>query len=78
MKKWMIANLCFYLVACGNTEETPEPVSTVDSNLANDVDTVLPELYIDSHAGDTSFSIAIDSAGPTIMPGDTNYKKRRN
>lgn len=74
----MIASLCFVFIACSNAEETPEPVSTVDSNLANDVDTVLPELYIDSHAGDTSFSIAIDSAGPAIMPSDTNYKKRRN
>lgn len=78
MKKWMIASICLVLLACGNAEEAPEPVSTVDSNLAEDVDTVLPELYIDSHAGDTSFSVALDSAGRTIMPNDTNYNKPKN
>jgi hypothetical protein len=78
MKKWMIASLCLALVSCSNVEETPEPVSTVDSNLADEVDTVLPELYIDSHEGDTTFSIALDSAGPTILPGDTDYNKPKN
>ena len=63
-------------IGCNEAEETPEAVSTVDSNLADPNDTLLPELYIDPNTDDTSFSIALDSAGPTILGNDTNYQKR--
>ena len=62
-------------MACSNENTTPEPVSTVDSNVAEPHDSVLPELYIDNPTGDTSFTIALDSSGPVILPADTNYKK---
>ncbi len=64
-----------YLTACNNENTTPEPVSTVDSNLAEPNDTVLPELYIDPLTGDTTFSIALDSSVEAILPDDTSYQK---
>lgn len=78
MKKWLYVCLCLVFVACGDAEKAPEPVSTVDSNLANENDTLLPELYIDSHEGDTTFNVALDSAGRTILPKDTSYRNGGN
>jgi hypothetical protein len=76
MKKWMFVCLAIAFVACNEAEDAPEAVSTVDSNLADPNDTLLPELYIDPNTDDTSFSVALDSAGPTILGTDTNYRKQ--
>lgn len=73
MKKCMYIIISLCLWSCSDAESEPEPVSTVDSNLADPSDTVPPELYIDAHAEDTTFTIALDSAGKTILPEDTNY-----
>ena len=72
----MFVCLTLALVACNDAEEAPEPVSTVDSNLADPNDTLLPELYIDPNTDDTSFSVALDSVGQTILGNDTNYQKQ--
>lgn len=76
MKNWMFVMVTLFLISCNDAEETPEAVSTVDSNLADPNDTILPELYIDPNTEDTSFSIALDSAGRTILGNDTNYRKQ--
>ena len=76
MKNWMFVFVILFSIGCNEAEETPEAVSTVDSNLADPTDTTFPELYIDSHRGDTDFTIALDSAGETILPDDTNYNRR--
>lgn len=65
------------ILACSNESTQPEPVSTVDSNLADPTDTTLPELYLDNPRGDTTFTIALDSAGETILPEDTGYIKQK-
>lgn len=68
--------LCLCLMACSDENTTPEPVSTVDSNLAEPNDTMLPELYMDDAINDSNINIALDSTGRTILPNDTNYIKQ--
>lgn len=62
--------------SCTNSggEEDRTTVSTVDSNTVGTADSVPPILYLDDPKLD-SFPMAMDSAGPTIEPQDTQYKK---
>jgi len=76
VKIWIFLFMSLCLTACSNEVSEPEPVSTVDSNVAEPSDTVLPELYMDNESADTGFSIALDSSGKTILPDDTNYQKK--
>ena len=76
MSKWLFVLFCLSLWSCSDTVSAPEPVSTVDSNLAEPYDTVLPELYIDDPTEDTTFTIALDSTVETILPEDTAYQKK--
>ena len=76
MKTIWVGVLLMVCVSCHNN--TPEPnTSTIDSNVAGTPDSIPATLYLDSHRVDTSFPVAMDSAGPTIHPQDTNYRKHR-
>ena len=72
----MFLFLSLWLIACSNESTAPEPVSTVDSNLAEPGETILPELYMDDAMNDSNINIALDSSGRTILPNDTNYVKQ--
>ena len=73
MKTIWVGVLLMVCASCHNN--TPEPnTSTVDSNVAGAPDSIPATLYLDSHRVDTSFPVAMDSAGPTITPQDTNYR----
>lgn len=64
------------VVSC-NSKSPKQNFSTVDSNVAGNPDSIPSTLYLDSSRGDSSFSVALDSAGPTIKPQDTNYSNKR-
>jgi hypothetical protein len=65
--------LCCF--GCTTTEEEKDVhISTIDSNTVKITDTAPPLLYLDNPRLD-SFPMAMDSAGPTILPGDTIYQK---
>lgn len=79
MKKIM-AGLCLLVfTACFNESadsETTSTTPTLDSNTVTPVaDSNTAILYLDNPHSDT-FSIAMDSAGPTVTPADTILKKR--
>ena len=77
MKKWMGALMVLGFVGCNEpAAKKQQPVSTVDSNIMEQPEAGQPVLDIDSPRGDTSFSIAMDSAAPAILPEDTNYHRR--
>lgn len=73
MKKLMFFLFSLTLWSCSETASVPEPVSTVDSNLAEPNDSILPEMYLNDPNDDSNFNIALDSAGETILPQDTTY-----
>ncbi len=63
-------------IRCTSSEgETNTTFSTVDSNTVGNTDTIPDILYLDNPKLD-SFPMAMDSAGPTIEPEDTQYKKQ--
>ena len=62
-------------VSCSSSEGSEEAtISTVDSNTISTADTVPAILYLDNPQQD-SFPMTLDSAGPTIEPKDTQYRK---
>jgi hypothetical protein len=79
MKKIMAALCLFVFSACYNDNAesaTTSTTPTLDSNtVAPVVDSNTTILYLDNPLSDT-FSIAMDSAGPTVTPADTSVKKR--
>jgi hypothetical protein len=78
LKKLILVFTAFAFASCGNSSSTEEEsnTSTVDSNLAAPADPNLGLQNLDNPYADTSFEIAMDSAGPTIDPQDTNYTKK--
>ena len=68
--------LLLSITGCTDNAEsgTTNGFSTVDSNTIIPSDTVPPTIYLDDPSLDT-FPMALDSAGPTIEPKDTQYKK---
>ncbi len=62
-----------FLAACaGCTGSGPEkPVSTVDSNTIVTGDSIPAILHLDDAREDSSFSVALDSIGPTVDAADT-------
>ena len=79
MKKIM-AGLCLLaFTACDNDNAesaTTSTTPTLDSNTVTPVvDSNTAILYLDNPHSDT-FSIAMDSAGPTVTAADTSLKKR--
>lgn len=80
MKKIM-AGLCFLMFSgCYNdnadTQATPG-TPTLDSNTtAPVVDSNSTIMYLDNPHSDT-FSIAMDSAGPTVTADDTSLREKR-
>ncbi|MBD0279188.1 MAG: hypothetical protein ICV51_06845 [Flavisolibacter sp.] len=63
------------LFACNSHTEEPN-LSTLDSNTVVSGDSIPPAIYLDNPEIDTSFPVAMDSAGATIRPEDTNYLKK--
>jgi hypothetical protein len=76
MKKLIAALLLAGVVSCNN-ESPQQKLTTVDSNVAGNPDSLPQTLYLDSHRVDTSFPVAMDSAGPTVRPKDTSYSDDR-
>lgn len=76
MKTCLAGVVVFWLMGC-NSSNRPQKLSTVDSNVAGTPDSIPASLYIDSHRVDTSFPVAMDSAGPTVLPQDTHYQKKK-
>ena len=74
--KVFLTGIIFLLFISCNSEEPNNPLTTVDSNVAGNPDSIPATLHLDQRQGDTSFPVALDSAGPTISPQDTNYRKR--
>lgn len=54
--------------------EGPES-STIDSNTVNQSDSIPAILHLDN-ADDTTFSVALDSLGPTVNAGDTSGPRK--
>ena len=79
MKKIMAAMCLFVFSACYNDSAesaTTSTTPTLDSNTVTPVaDSNTAILYLDNPNSDT-FSIAMDSAGPTVTAADTSLKKR--
>jgi hypothetical protein len=73
MKMILAGVFIMVLVSC-NSNSPGKDFSTVDSNVAGTPDSIPSTLYLDSHQVDTSFPVAMDSAGATINPQDTNYQ----
>lgn len=69
-----IAGLLFVIGCTSNGESKEASVSTVDSNTVGTTDTTPQIIYLDNPKLD-SFSMAMDSEGPTIKPQDTQYIK---
>jgi hypothetical protein len=76
MKGCLIGMLLLALTSCNN-EGTEDSFTTVDSNVAGSPDSIPATLHLDQRQGDTSFPVALDSAGPTINPQDTNYRQKQ-
>ena len=79
MKKIM-AGLCFFIFSgCYNNDpdsQTTSATPTLDSNtIAPVVDSNTTIMYLDNPHSDT-FSIAMDSAGPTVTAEDTSLRKK--
>lgn len=67
----------FLLLCAGCGGPTTEgPISTVDSHTVLASDSTPRILNLDNPHNDTAFSVALDSAGPTISPTDTVKKKQ--
>ena len=74
MKTGLSVLLLAGVLSCNN-DSSGNSFSTVDSNVAGTPDSIPATLHLDQGQGDTSFPVALDSAGPTIHPQDTAYKK---
>jgi len=60
--------ICFILLLTGCDDASkPKEVSTVDSTILNQADST-PVINPDN-------TVVLDSAGPSINPEDTNYRK---
>lgn len=67
---------CISLFFIGCTEPVIKgPPSTVDSNIINDGDSIPAILHLDDARRDTSFTVALDSIGPTVDAADTSSLK---
>lgn len=74
MKPFFIITLLWSCVSCSESiEKGSTTFSTVDSNTLSK-DSIPATIYLDNAKQDT-FPMAMDSAGPTIEPQDTAYKK---
>lgn len=73
--KTMVAGVLIMITISCNSSGPEQGFSTIDSNVAGTPDSIPATLHLDSHRVDTSFQVAMDSAGPTIHPQDTNYRK---
>jgi hypothetical protein len=76
MKKGLTGLLIIGLISCNN-QSSEKGFSTVDSNVVGNPDSIPATLHLDRRQGDTTFPVAMDSAGPTINPQDTNYKEQQ-
>lgn len=67
--------LIISVLSC-NSNDPDQNLTTVDSNVAGTPDSMPRSLYLDSFRKDTSVTVAMDSAGPTISPQDTVYPNK--
>ena len=69
MKKFLVL---FLIAGLGCADAEPEkPASTVDSNTIVTGDSTPAILHLDNASKDSSFSVALDSIGPTVDAADT-------
>ena len=67
--------LAIFLVAgCDAGQSKTQPMSTVDSNTIDTGDSTPAILHLDDARLDTSFTIALDSAVPSVSATDTTEK----
>lgn len=76
MHRWIAALMFLSITGC-NSNDTGSTLPTVDSNVAGMPDSMPTKLHLDSFRNDTSVSIALDSAGPTVHPRDTAYPNKQ-
>lgn len=72
MKSFRAGVLLMVMAGCNINNAEPH-IPTLDSNVAGTPDSIPAILHLDSHRVDTPFRVALDSAGTTITPQDTNY-----
>jgi hypothetical protein len=76
MKFFLAIFLIVGVYACGDDSGEAKPVSTVDSSVIDPGDSLSPMMYLDTQSvNDTSFDIALDSAGPMVTADDTSMKR---
>ncbi|HZH95884.1 MAG TPA: hypothetical protein VEY06_08370 [Flavisolibacter sp.] len=61
----------FLFAGCDERSSKTEPMSTVDSNTIDNGDSTPAILHLDDARRDTLFTVALDSAAPSVNVTDT-------
>ena len=74
--KWLAIIFIWVFAGCAEEPSSEPAFTTLDSNVLNLGDSVSADLHTDRLGGDTSFTVAMDSAGKLVTPADTSYRNK--